>query len=273
MTNPAPSPVLEARAIAVRLAGRLVLNDVSIAIAPGDLVAVAGPNGAGKSTLLRALAGLTPVSAGEVRVDGGQLAKLRPSEIARRIAYLPQDRTVHWPIKASAVVALGRLPHGSGPGRGESACDHDHIAAAMRATDTTELADRIISELSGGERARVLIARALAQDTGIILADEPAAGLDPAHALALFETFKRIAASGRAVVVALHDLSLALRYCPRTLLVKNGVIAAAGMTRDVLTEAQIANVYGVSAAVGEIGGIPAVLPVAVLTSFGQQPGT
>lgn len=139
------------------------------------------------------------------------------------------------------------------------------IDGALAATDATALGHRPISELSGGERARVLIARALAQDAGILVADEPTAGLDPAHALSLFETFTRIAAEGRAVIVALHDLGLALRYCPRALLLKDGVIAASGPTRDVLTEPEIARVYGVRAKVGVIGGVPTVVPVAPLT--------
>lgn len=183
--------------------------------------------------------------------------------LGRAIAYLPQDRTVHWPLKARAVVALGRIPHGSGPQRGESDKDRAMISSALRQTDTEALAERAIGELSGGERARVLIARALAQDAGILIADEPTAGLDPAHTLALFETFAAIAARGRAVIVALHDLSLALRYCPRVLLLKDGTVAASGPARDVLTEHEIARVYGVSAKIADIDGVPCVIPVSV----------
>jgi iron complex transport system ATP-binding protein len=265
MTGESTPPVLAADGVTVCLSGRDILRDVSLHVRPGEIIAVAGPNGAGKSTLLRVLAGLIAPASGKVHVDGADLRAFDRRALGRRIAFLPQDRTVHWPLNARSVVALGRIPHGSGPGRGESEDDHRMIDAALAATDATALAHRPISELSGGERARVLIARALAQDAGVLVADEPTAGLDPAHALSLFETFTRIAAEGRAVIVALHDLGLALRYCPRALLLKDGVIAASGPTRDVLTEPEIARVYGVRAKVGVIGGVPTVVPVAPLT--------
>lgn len=254
---------LAASDIGVRIAGREILRDVALTISPGELIAVAGPNGAGKSTLLRVLAGLTQPDTGSVRLGDMDVRTMDRRSLGRAIAYLPQDRTVHWPLKVRAVVALGRIPHGSGPQRGESDIDRATIQAALKQTDTEALADRSIGELSGGERARVLIARALAQDAGILIADEPAAGLDPAHALALFETFVAIAAQGRAVIVALHDLSLALRYCPRTLLLKDGEVAASGHARDVLTEPMIARVYGITATIAEIAGVPCVIPVSV----------
>jgi iron complex transport system ATP-binding protein len=254
---------LSASGIGVRLGGREILRDIALTISPGELIAVAGPNGAGKSTLLRVLAGLTPPDAGSVRLGDVDMRTIDRRSLGRAIAYLPQDRTVHWPLKVRAVVALGRIPHGSGPQRGESDIDRAMIQAALKQTDTEALADRSIGELSGGERARVLIARALAQDAGILIADEPAAGLDPAHALALFETFVAIAAQGRAVIVALHDLSLALRYCPGAMLLKDGEVAASGRARDVLTEPIIARVYGITANIAEIAGVPCVIPVSV----------
>jgi iron complex transport system ATP-binding protein len=254
---------LSASDIGVRLGGREILRDIAFTISPGELIAVAGPNGAGKSTLLRVLAGLTPPDAGSVRLGDMDVRTMDRRSLGRAIAYLPQDRTVHWPLKVRAVVALGRIPHGSGPQRGESDIDRAMIQAALKQTDTEALADRSIGELSGGERARVLIARALAQDAGILIADEPAAGLDPAHALALFETFVAIAAQGRAVIVALHDLSLALRYCPGAVLLKDGEVAASGHARDVLTEPMIARVYGITAKIAEVAGVPCVIPVSV----------
>lgn len=255
--------VLSASGIGVRIAGREILTGVALTVSPGELIAVAGPNGAGKSTLLRVLAGLTPPDAGSVRLGPTDVRDIDRRSLGRAIAYLPQDRTVHWPLTVRNVVALGRIPHGSGPQRGESDIDRAMIASALEQTDTEALADRPVGELSGGERARVLIARALAQDAGILIADEPAAGLDPAHALALFETFVAIAARGRAVIVALHDLSLALRYCPRALLLQDGAVAASGPARDVLTEANIARVYGITAKIAEIAGVPCVIPVSI----------
>jgi iron complex transport system ATP-binding protein len=254
---------LDAFGINVRLNGRAVLHDITLSVAPGDLVAVAGPNGAGKSTLLRALAGLTSLEAGSVKLAGADIRGLDRRELGRTVAYLPQDRVVHWPLKSRAVVALGRIPHGSGPQRGESEEDREKIEAALKQMDARSLAERPIGELSGGERARVLMARALAQDAAILIADEPTAGLDPAHALVLFETFVRIAEEGRTVIVALHDLSLALRYCPRAVLMKNGRVAASGPARDVMTEPQIAQVYGIRARVADIAGVPCVIPVSI----------
>lgn len=254
---------LEASGIHVRLAGRDILHDVSLSVAPGDFIAVAGPNGAGKTTLLRALAGITVPCAGSIAFGGADIRSLNRRELGRSIAYLPQDRTVHWPLRARAVVALGRIPYGSGPQRGESEDDRAKIEAALKQMDVASLADRPVAELSGGERARVLMARALAQDAEILIVDEPSAGLDPAHALVLFETLARISDEGRAVVVALHDLSLALRYCPRAVLMKEGRVASSGPARDVLTEAEIGRVYGIRACVAEIAGVPCVLPVSV----------
>jgi iron complex transport system ATP-binding protein len=259
----AKGDILSATGVHVCIGGRAILRDVSLTVSPGELLAVAGPNGAGKSTLLRVLAGLADPDAGSVRLGGADLRHMDRRALGRALAYLPQDRTVHWPLTARAVVALGRIPHGSGPQRGESDIDRAMIASALKQTDAEALADRPIGELSGGERARVLIARALAQDAGILIADEPTAGLDPAHALALFETFVSIAAQGRAVIVALHDLSLALRYCPRALLLKDGTVAASGPARDVLTEREIARVYGVTAKIADIDGVPCVIPVSI----------
>lgn len=257
--------LLEASGVAVRIKGRQILNEISLALRPGDLLAVAGPNGAGKSTLLRVLAGLTIPDEGSVRLGDRDLSTMSRREIGRAIAYIPQDRTVHWPLKARAVVALGRLPHGAGSERGESEVDREKIFNALRLTDTTALADRPVGELSGGERARVLIARALAQDTEVLIADEPAAGLDPAHALSLFDTFARIAREGRAVIVALHDLSLALRFATQAVLMHEGRLVASGPTRDVMTGDNISRVYGVTVEVAELCGVPCVIPVSVRT--------
>jgi iron complex transport system ATP-binding protein len=179
------------------------------------------------------------------------------------VAYLPQERTAHWALAARAIVALGRLPHQS-IGAGESAADTRAIDAALAAMDVTHLAERPVLEMSGGERARVLVARALAQETAVLLADEPAAGLDPAHQLALFGLFSALAAQGRTVVVALHDLSLAARFCHRITLMQNGAAVAAGSPQDVLTQEHLAAVYRVDARYAVIDGVPVVLPRGLL---------
>jgi iron complex transport system ATP-binding protein len=254
---------IEASALVVTLRSRTVLSGLDFAAPTGQLTAVIGPNGAGKSTLLRALAGLLMPTAGVITLDGRALDQCRPEERARLLAYLPQERIVHWALSARAVVALGRLPHRP-MAAGESNDDKRAIEAALTAMDIRELAGRPVLEMSGGERARVLVARSLAQEPRALLADEPVAGLDPAHQLALFKHFTQLASSGRTVVVALHDLSLAARFCNRIVLMQNGRTVAAGVPEEVLKSEHLAAVYGIKARYAAIDGVPFVLATDVL---------
>lgn len=259
---------LEARELRVESDGRAVLGGINLEVGPGEIVAVAGPNGAGKSTLLRALAGVGSdpglVPGGEVLLDGQPVQTMDLRARGCAIAYLPQERVVHWPLSVERVVSLGRLPHGSGP-RGLSPRDRTAVEAALSAMDIASFRHRAVSRLSGGERARVLLGRALAQEARILIADEPTAGLDPAHALELFGHFGRLAAEGRSVVVALHDLSLAWRFCHRLVLLKAGVVRAMGPPAEVLTIETLAAVYDMRAAIGRIGDIPVVVAAEPLT--------
>ena len=254
---------LTATGVRVRLGGRPVLHGVDLSVAPGEIVAVIGANGAGKSTLLKALAGLIAPEAGSVAIGSRPLAELDRRALGRELAYLPQERAVHWPLTVRRIVALGRLPFRARVA-GPSAEDHAAVDEAMAAMDVAAFADRPATELSGGERARVLLARALAQQPRFLVADEPTTGLDPAHGLELFARFVRMAAERRAVIVALHDLTLAARYCHRVLLLKDGAALAQGPARDVLTPALLARAYGVRATVVEIEGSTVVLPIAPL---------
>jgi iron complex transport system ATP-binding protein len=223
----------------------------------GNLIGVIGPNGAGKSTLLRGLAGLLPPTTGTVTLDGTALSAVPARRRARSIAYLPQERTVHWPLTVERVVALGRQPYGAGGGASDTAAIETAIADAV----IGPLRDRIVTSLSGGELARVLLARALAQTPRLLLADEPTAGLDPGHQLALFERLTGLSRSGIAVVVALHDLSLALRYCSHILLLCNGRTLGFGPPREVVTAASLAAAYGIEAEITMVSGIPVVVPL------------
>jgi iron complex transport system ATP-binding protein len=251
---------LEAKGVGVSLGGRRVLSGVGLAVEPGEIVAVIGANGAGKSTLLKVMAGLIAPRDGTIAVGGRPLADFDRRALAREIAYLPQERAVHWPLTVRRLVALGRLPFRA-PIAGPSADDLAAVDEAMAAMDVGAFADRPVTELSGGERARVLLARALAQRPRFLVADEPTTGLDPAHGLTLFAQFVRMAAVERAVIVALHDLTLAARYCHRVLLLKDGTALAQGSPRDVLTPERLAQAYGVRATVAEIEGRPVVLPI------------
>jgi iron complex transport system ATP-binding protein len=254
---------IEARGLVVALGARQALAGLDFSAHAGEVTAVIGPNGAGKTTLLRAVAGLLQPTAGTAAVDGRAVGDWEPRALARALAYLPQERLVHWALSAQAVVALGRLPHRP-MGAGESEADRGAIAAALAAVDATHLADRPVLEMSGGERARILVARALAQQPRVLLADEPVAGLDPAHQLALFQHFTRLAGDGRTIVVALHDLSLAARFCHRIVLMHRGRAVVAGAPAEVLADEHLAAVYGIRARYATLDGVPIVLATGVL---------
>ena len=254
---------LRAENVSVRLGSRLVVEKLSLDVKPGELVAVAGANGAGKSTTLKLLAGLIAPEAGGVALDGKPLGQFGGAELGRRLAYLPQDRTVHWALKSERVVALGRLPHRSFAA-GENEKDRAAIASAMARMDVAEFKDRSVAKLSGGERARVLVARALAQEAEYLVTDEPAAGLDPAHSLALFEELARLAREGHGILTALHDLSFAARFATRLVLLKGGVCLAEGPPARVLSKENLAAAFGIDAVISQISGIPVVLPRSVI---------
>jgi iron complex transport system ATP-binding protein len=236
---------LVASDLSVYLSGRKVLANAGIALASGEVVGLLGPNGAGKSTLLRAVAGQVQ-SDGDITAGGRDLKTMPSAERARLIAYLPQARIISWPLSVRNLVALGRMPwHGFG--QGFSARDHEICAEAMELMDVSALAGRVSTELSGGEQARVLAARAVAQDTPILLADEPASGLDPAHQIMMMAALRRLAAAGRGILVSLHDLTIAARWCDRVVVLKDGRIRAEGKPAEVMTPDLLRTVFAVRA--------------------------
>lgn len=245
--------------LSVTLGARRALSDVSATLHPGALVGVIGPNGAGKSTLVRAALGLIPAT-GRVAVDGVAVGRIARADLARRIAYLPQGQTLHWPLTVARLVALGRLPH-LAPFSRIGAADHAAIERAMALADVAHLRDRPATELSGGERARVLLARALAVEAAGLVADEPLAALDPGHQIEVMALLRQQAQAGALVVTVLHDLTMAARHCDRLLLLHQGRLVADGPPDAVLTADRLAAVYGIRAWIGEADGHRLVVPI------------
>jgi len=259
--------LLAATDVSVAFNGHTVVDRVSLALAGGELVGLIGPNGAGKTTLIRTLAGVLRPTAGTVSFDGTPLAQLPRRQLARRLAYMAQGADCHWPLTVERVVALGRLPH-LAPWQGPGDNDRRAIGAALAAADLTDFAERRATSLSAGERARALLARALAVEPEALLADEPVAALDPGHQLDLMTLLHGRARAGAAVVVVLHDLSLAARFCHRLVLLHRGRVLAEGRPEDVLTAETLAEAYGIEALIGRQDGEPYVVPWRVVGGRG-----
>jgi len=238
--------LLTAQGVSVRLAGRLVLNDISLVLSSGHLVALVGPNGAGKTTLLRALAGLVR-SDGAIHVSGDVLSSLSLRERARRFAYLPQGHIVHWPLPARDIVALGRYPHGATDPARLTPGDAEAVLRAMQATDVMEFAERRVTELSGGERSRVALARVLAVEAPVILADEPTSSLDPRHQLDVMKTLRAAADNRALVIVVTHDLGLAARFADTVLVLSDGRRVSQGAPAEALSDQVMGEVFRISA--------------------------
>jgi iron complex transport system ATP-binding protein len=245
--------------VGVAIEGRKVVDGVSAELPPGALVALVGPNGAGKTTLLRALAGLLPHD-GTVGWGGRALAALRPMERGRLVAYLPQGHQAHWPLPARDIVALGRYPHGARDPDKLAPADAAAVEEAMRRADCEAFAGQDVRTLSGGERARVMMARVLAVQAPVLLADEPTAALDPRHQLEIMAALREEAGRGALVVAVTHDLTLAARFAARVLLMKEGALAADGPPAEVLTPERLRAVYGVEARIVDVGGERLVVP-------------
>lgn len=252
-------PRLIAEALTLRHPGGGGIADISFSASGGALIGLIGPNGAGKSTLLRLLTGLVQPDGGRVRLDGGPLAAIPERIRAQRLAYLAQNTTVHWPVSARTVVEMGRVPHAGALERLQR-LDHDVVARVIARTRIEDLADRSVDTLSGGERARVLLARALAVEAGVLLVDEPLAALDPHHALTTLQQPRGEAEQGRLVIVVMHDLSLASRWCDRILLLSQGRLVADGAPHAVCTTDNLSRHYDITAFHGRHEGQSFVVP-------------
>lgn len=236
--------MLAVRDITLSRGGRQLLQDVDLALQAGQVLGVIGPNGAGKSSLLRVLAGLARPQAGTVRLDGEDIHQHSAAKRARGIGYHPQQAMLHWPLSVAAVVALGRYAHGASMDA-LSPRDHEAIAAAIERCGLAALVERRADQLSGGELARVHIARLLAGEHRLLLADEPIANLDPRYQMEILQALRAHARDRGGVVVVLHDLNIAARHCDQLLLLAAGEVVSAGPPGAVLTAARVAEVFAV----------------------------
>ncbi len=244
--------VMSLSGLTVTRRNRPVLHGASLSLGPAEFVGLIGPNGAGKSTLMEAALGLIPFT------GTSSLAAMPAGERARHAAYLPQSRDIAWPVSVQDLVALGRIPW---PGGGRSGIDRIAIDAAIDRMGLQAFRKRTALRLSGGEQNRALIARALAQDTALLIADEPIAGLDPAQQLACLRLFRDLAAEGRTVLASIHDLGLAARFCTRLVLLAEGRILADGTAYAVLQDDLLRRAFGITVRRIDTPDGPAILPV------------
>jgi len=223
---------------------RIVLDHVSFAVQPGEVVVLLGPNGSGKSTLLKTVIGILPALQGDVELGGKTLGSMDHREIAAQAAFVPQEEYSTFPFLARQMVMMGRIPHSRG--FDDTEADHEVVRQAMVDADCLDFADRPITELSGGERQRVLIARALASQAQLLLLDEPSSHLDAAHVVALIRLLRRLAQEGRGVIAAIHDLNVASVLGDRALLLGGGKLCLEGPVSEVLESDVLESVYGIS---------------------------
>lgn len=252
-------PLIELTSVGLALDGRAILKNVSLQVFPGELLALVGPNGAGKSSLLSVMSGDVQATTGRALLQGRDVSKYRVDEAARQRSVLMQSNEVSFPFTVAEIVEMGRAPWARTTSLAD---DNKAIAEALEKADVEHLVERRFNQLSGGERARVSLARVLAQRTPVVLLDEPTAALDLKHQESVMKTVREIAGQGRAVVVVVHDLSVAAGYADRVAMVVEGKIAAVGSPREVITAKRVSEVYGVAVDIETVGSParPVILP-------------
>ena len=258
---PGTPPLLSAREVTVGYGGDPVLPSLSLDVLPGDFMVIVGPNGCGKSTLLKSLARVNRPSSGRIDLDGEDVHRMRGRQVARRISLLPQSAAAPEGITVAELVARGRHPHHTLL-KQWSTSDELAVAEALERTQLTALADTSVDSLSGGQRQRVWVAMVLAQDTEVILLDEPTTFLDIAHQYELLELFADLNAEGRTIVAVLHDLNQAARFASRLVVMRDGHIHGDGAPADVVTGDLVREVFGLGADVVDDpqSGTPMVVP-------------
>jgi len=255
---------LSAVNISLTLGGNKVLDGATLAAVPGEIIGLIGPNGAGKTSLLKTILGLHRQQEGQISMDGVDLQTLTLKERAKQLAYAAQGAEVHWPLTVERIVGLGRLPHLT-PWQELGSSDEEAVYEALRKTDCLGLKDRVVTTLSGGERARVLLARALASGAEYLLVDEPTASLDPYHQLEVMSILRNHAHSGPnkgigATIVVLHDLGLAHRFCDKLALLDKGKLVGFDTPEKILTAENLSDVFGVQASRWQDGETTFIVP-------------
>ena len=239
--------------IGLSITSKAILESINLELNSGELVVLLGANGAGKSSVLRSALGLVPVSTGESLIDEHLVTTLSSANRAKKIAYLPQKRPLAWPIKVFDVVSLGRYAFGVNLGRLKND-DLELVESAITNCGLEQLRNRRVDTLSGGEAARVHVARAFAANAALLLADEPTAALDPKHQLDVMQLIRRYVDMGGGALVVGHEASLAARFADRLVWMRDGGIIADGTVKETMTAAMMAEIYGVSAQIGEVAG-------------------
>ncbi|NVJ99194.1 MAG: ABC transporter ATP-binding protein [Alphaproteobacteria bacterium] len=250
---------LTVEGLSVTLGQVKILEDVTFQVPAGKVTGLIGANGAGKSTALKAILDIVTPSGGKITLDGVDVPSMAARERARLISYVPQGAPVHWPLAAERLVALGRIPH-LNPWQELSDADNYVIQQSMEATDCWRFRDRSVTSLSGGERSRVLLARTMAVGAPYMLADEPIASLDPLHQLQVMDIMRQQAAKGVGVLIVLHDLSFALRFCDQLVLLHAGGVLASGQPDEVLADKNMESAFGVQVSRWSDGGEQFLVP-------------
>ena len=239
--------------IGLSITNKVILEGINLELNSGELVVLLGANGAGKSSLLRSALGLAQVSTGESLIDEQLVTTLSSANRAKKVAYLPQKRPLAWPIKVFDVVSLGRYAYGVNLGRLKND-DLESVESAITSCGLEQLRNRRVDTLSGGEAARVHVARAFAANAALLLADEPTAALDPKHQLDVMQLIRRYVDMGGGALVVGHEASLAARFADRLIWMRDGRIVADGTVKETMTAAMMAEIYGVSAQIGDVAG-------------------
>ncbi len=263
------SNILQCTSLGLSIQQQTLLDNVSLDFQTGQFIGLIGPNGAGKSTLLKLLSGLSEPSAGVVRLQGQPLKNYTRRDIAQQVSFVPQDTSINYAFSVKEIVAMGRNPH-LGAFQPEAEQDLAIIAEALEKTDLASLADRPVDQLSGGERQRVFIARSLAQQTSVLLMDEPTASLDLCHQLEILSLLRNLAEQGHLVIVAIHDLDMASRFCHRLVIMSKGTIAAEGKPHDVITPQNLRDHFAIEACVEAYPGSSESLRITPLCSTAQK---